>query len=142
MSSAIIASLSVAPAFAQVAGHIESVSGDVVIKRAGEYHAAQDMVAIESGDCVAGLKGASARIALTNSCSIKVKAGESLMINSEGATCADVFKPAPNLCEFDFESQNLQSSTLPLIFGAVVVAGLGVAVATSSGSNDDRPTSP
>jgi hypothetical protein len=129
----------VAPAFAQIAGQIESTS-DVVVKRGGEYYVAQDLSLLAEGDCVVSLEE-TAKIELINGCEFDLDANQSVIINATTESCDASFSPSEGVCAAsDFESQDLQLGLLPLLIGAAAVTVTAIAIADDD--DDDQPTSP
>lgn len=127
----------VAPAFAQIAGSIDATS-DVVVKRAGEYYAAQDTSLLSDGDCVMSLEE-TIKVTLANGCEFDLDANQSVVIDSTAKNCDASFTSSEGVCAMsDFEEQNLQLGLLPLLIGAAAVTATAVAVA----DDDDEPTSP
>ena len=127
----------VAPAFADIAGSVDA-TGDVVVKRAGEYYAAQDVSMLSDGDCVMSLEETVA-ISLSNGCEFDLDANQSVIVNSSAADCEASFTSAEGVCTMaDFEQQDLQLGLLPLLIGAAAITATVVAIA----DDDDEPASP
>ncbi len=131
----IAASLSSA-ALAQTVGHVEADS-DVVVKRSGEYFAAQNMSPLAADDCVIAFE-APVVLRLENGCEFDLAANQSVMVKANETTCDASFASAEAVCAMsDFESQDLQLGLLPLLIGAAAIIPVVVAVA-----DDDEPSSP
>jgi hypothetical protein len=127
----------VAPAFAQVAGQIDT-TGEAVVKRAGEYYSAQNVSTLADGDCVTAV-AETLKIELVNGCEFDLNANQSVIVNSTAASCDVAFTSAEGVCAAaDFEGQDLQLGLLPLLIGAAAVTATAVAIA----DDDDEPASP
>lgn len=135
--ASILALSMVAPAFAQIAGSVDATS-DVVVKRAGEYYAAQDVSLLADGDCVTSLEE-TVKIQMTNGCEFSLDANQSVIVNADAADCEASFTSSEGVCAFsDFEGQDLQLGLLPLLIGAAAITATVIAIE----DDDDEPSSP
>ncbi|MGB3456473.1 MAG: hypothetical protein WBG08_03605 [Litorimonas sp.] len=135
--AALLSASMVAPAFAQVAGQIDT-DGEAVVKRAGEYYSAQDVSLLADGDCVTAVEKA-ITIELVNGCEFDLDANQSVIVNASTSACDAAFTSANGVCAAaDFEGQDLQLGLLPLLIGAAAVTATAIAIA----DDDDEPASP
>lgn len=138
LTAALLSVSMVAPALAQVATSANTVTGDVVVQRAGEFYASTSVGDLLDGDCVAKLDETPATITLENGCALDLNANQSVFIDATATSCDEAFTPAEGVCNVaDFENQDLMLGLLPLLIGAAVITATVVAVA-----DDDDPASP
>lgn len=124
--AAILSVGTAAPTFAQVAADASATS-EFVVKRGGEYYAANASSVLIDNDCVTAIEK-SAILKHANGCEFELDAAQSVIINGDAVSCDTSFTAANGVCAIsDFESQDLQFGLIPLLIGAVAVTTIIVA---------------
>lgn len=122
------------PAFSQVTGLIDSVEGDVVVQRAGDMYRTQNLGAILDGDVVSSLEASSARISLSNGCTLDLEANKAVVVSTTASDCENAFVASEQTA---FVSQGLQGAPILPLLAAVGAIATIVVIA-----EDDKPASP
>ncbi|GHA85335.1 hypothetical protein GCM10009069_05590 [Algimonas arctica] len=148
LSAAFLSAMTVSPAFAQQqpapalmqgSSHVGLVSGNVIIKRSGEFSVAQNSSAVLDGDVVMTLEGGSASVTLANGCAVDLLAEQSVLVKTSEDRCDSALV----IGDSEFYSQEigggLSSALIGQLFAAAVVTGMVVAIASDGA---DNPTSP
>jgi|SRR5678815_1569915 hypothetical protein len=114
------------------AAMLSDVSGQALVNRGSGYQLAANGMVLNPGDVVVVNPGGTAQISYPDGCTVPVQVGAIVTV-TEISPCAittGAVQPEP--------STGLSGTTL--LLGAVVLGGVGVAVALSTGK--DKPASP
>ncbi|KFN45257.1 hypothetical protein [Arenimonas composti] len=132
----------VAPA-AFAAGPVASLTaqeGVVMVNQGQEFVTATEAQALQPGDTVMVMEGASASLVFNDGCALPIASG-SMLVVPEQSTCAgavaDVRKVGPSYAQVSGDNTSSWELTEWAILGGVAVV-VGVVVA----NDDDEPSSP
>lgn len=127
-------------------GKLDSVSGDVMIERAGEFLRAETNSNILQGDRVVVLPGAFAKVRLVEGCTKQINEASVINVGEENY-CSNIVQVAELTAKDNFAGKSISTlnleggdSVLVYLLGAGILIAAGVAV--SGGGGNSSPSSP